>query len=1342
MATLALAAAGAAVGGALAPAGLSILGVTLTGATLGSQVGALAGAYIDQSLLGPSAQARILAGPRLSELRVTASSEGAPIPRLYGRARLGGQVIWASNLEEEVVRATDSGGSGKGGGSSTPSTTIDYRYFANFAVALCEGEISGIGRVWADGRELDLATVTWRLYHGREDQLPDSLVEAKEGPGTLDGNAPAYRGLAYIVFEHMALGPFGNRLPQLSFEVHRPVDAFDAMVRAVCLIPGAGEFVYATEPVSRKTGSVASASENIHTLQGGTDWQVALDQMESALPNVGSVSLIVGWFGDDLRAQHCTIRPGVDAVDKITAPLVWGVAGQSRPDAHLVSQVDGRAAYGGSPSDEAVVAAIQDLQTRGHIVTLAPFVFMDVAAGNALPDPYTGAASQPLYPWRGRITVAPAPGQPGTPDKTATAATQIAAFLGTAAPSDFAIDGGSVVYSGPNEWSYRRFILHYAHLAVAAGGVDAFLIGSEMRGLTWVRDSASTYPFVAALIDLAADVRSVLGPGTKVAYAADWSEYFGHQPPDGSGDVYFHLDPLWASADIDAIGIDVYWPLADWRDGTAHADRQAGVLSPYDLAYLRANIFAGEGHAWYYASAANRNAQTRTAITDGYGKPWVFRFKDLLSWWQNAHYNRPGGIESGSPTAWVPEAKPVWFTELGCPAVDKGANQPNVFIDPKSSESFLPYYSRGTRDDLMQRRYLQAFHEAFDPASPDYVAGANPVSGVYGGRMLDLDHVHVYCWDARPYPAFPTDTASWGDGANWRLGHWITGRLSNLPLAASVSAILADYGFSTHDASALSGTLTGFVIDRVLSAREALQPLELAFFIDARESDGAIVFAQRGIATIAAGLTPDALVERRPGDALATLTRAQETDLPSSAKLTFISAAGSYPPAVEEARRLAGKSGRVAQADLPLVLEDEQAAAIAETWLFETWAARERAAFSLPPSLLALEPGDLVSLETDGRTRLLRITELGEHGVRDVEARGIDPEVYGGATPAVRQRTGGGPGIVVGQPFVLFLDLPLLRGDEPPPAGYVVAAQSPWPGSIAFHRSPESANFLLKALAVAPAVTGVTLDPLPVGPISRFDRASTVRVRLDRGTLAAATELALLGGANAAALQNADGEWEVLQFQSAVLTAPATYELSMLLRGQTGTEAAMRTPLAAGAASPCSTLPWRWSTWAPTRLGSPTPGAAAPPAATSATLPTSRPRTPSPAAASPRSRQPTCAAPAPAATSPSPGCAARAAAATAGTASTCRSPRTPRATRSTSSTAPPSSARSPPRPPPSPTLQPSRPPTSAPPSPPSRSTSTSSAPPAAAAPPVRRPCSCLPSGLSRGLSRCRSLAKS
>ena len=114
MATLALAVAGAAVGNALLPAGVTVLGATLTGAAIGAQVGALGGSFIDNALFGASGRSRALEGPRLTELRVTGSSEGAPIPRLYGRTRLGGQLIWATDFEEEVV-TTKQGGGGKGG---------------------------------------------------------------------------------------------------------------------------------------------------------------------------------------------------------------------------------------------------------------------------------------------------------------------------------------------------------------------------------------------------------------------------------------------------------------------------------------------------------------------------------------------------------------------------------------------------------------------------------------------------------------------------------------------------------------------------------------------------------------------------------------------------------------------------------------------------------------------------------------------------------------------------------------------------------------------------------------------------------------------------------------------------------------------------------------------------------------------------------------------------------------------------------------------------------------------------------------------------------------------------
>ena len=135
----------------------------------------------------------------------------------------------------------------------------------------------------------------------------------------------------------------------------------------------------------------------------------------------------------------------------------------------------------------------------------------------------------------------------------------------------------------------------------------------------------------------------------------------------------------------------------------------------------------------------------------------------------------------------------------------------------------------------------------FDPAHPDFDAAANPVSTVYGGRMVDPDRITAYTWDARPHPAFPADASTWGDSANWGFGHWLTGRLASAPLAPTIAAILRDHGFADFDVTRVQGTIAGYVVDRIMSAREALQPLELSQFIDAFESNGAIHFASRAV---------------------------------------------------------------------------------------------------------------------------------------------------------------------------------------------------------------------------------------------------------------------------------------------------------------------------------------------------------------------------------------------------------------------------------------------------------------------------------------------------------------
>ncbi|HJW42026.1 MAG TPA: hypothetical protein VJ476_12465, partial [Rhizomicrobium sp.] len=334
MASLILGVVGTGLGGSLF-GGFSLFG--LTGAQLGGALGAVLGSEIDAAI----APGRHSFGPRLGDTQLQASTEGAAIPRLYGRMRVAGQLIWASQYKETAT--TTSSGGGKGIGAPSVSET-DYTYSISFAVGLCAGA-TRIGRVWADGNLLDLSMVTLRFYSGSATQAPDPAIADIEGTG----NAPAFRDLAYVVFEDLQLAAFGNRIPQLSFEVFHALgtsdpDALENRLTGVALIPGAGEFAYDATVVSEDDGEGTTSPLNAHSTTGRADIDASLDELAALAPNLGAVSLVAGWFGSDLRAGDCTVKPGVETASKTTYPETWSVNGIARADAHVVSPLDGRPA--------------------------------------------------------------------------------------------------------------------------------------------------------------------------------------------------------------------------------------------------------------------------------------------------------------------------------------------------------------------------------------------------------------------------------------------------------------------------------------------------------------------------------------------------------------------------------------------------------------------------------------------------------------------------------------------------------------------------------------------------------------------------------------------------------------------------------------------------------------------------------------------------------------------------------------------------------------------------------------------------------------------------------------
>ncbi len=1145
MATLILSAAGMALGGTMTG---SVMGLSM--AAIGRAGGAMLGRAIDQRLMGNGAKA-VQTG-RVDRFRLMGASEGTPIPQAFGRVRLGGQVIWATKFLEKTSTSTV-------GGKGAPSATqTSYSYCVSLAVAVCEGEISRIGRIWADGKEISPETLTMRVYPGNRTQLPDPKIEAVQGTG----NAPAFRGTAYVVFEDLELEPFGNRVPQFSFEVLRPTQARDAAapadladaVTAVALMPGSGEYALATTPVYRDQGQGRTTSANVHTGSGQADLTAAIDGLGSELPHCQSTSLIVSWFGDDLRCGHCTLTPRVEETGTETASMPWTVSGLTRDTALAVPQLDARPSYGGTPTDQSVIEAIQALTVKGQAVMFYPFILMTQLEGNTLPNPWSDDPGQPHFPWRGRITTSVAPSRDGTTDGTATAQAEVDAFFGTAVPADFTPAEDRVSYTGPDEWSYRRFILHYAHLCALAGGVDAFCIGSEMRSLTWIRGAAGQFVAVEKLIALAADVRSILGPDVKISYAADWSEYFGYQPQDGTNDRYFHLDALWADPNIDFIGIDNYMPLSDWRDGCDHLDWADG-RAIHNLDYLQSNVEGGEGFDWYYTTSEARDAQFRTAIEDASeSEPWAFRYKDIRGWWANPHYNRVGGVRSLTETAWVPQSKPIWFTELGCAAVDKATNQPNKFLDPKSSESTLPHYSNGRRDELIQMQYVRAmFGHWSDPAN-------NPVSIEYNAPMLDMTRAHVWAWDARPYPAFPNQLDVWSDGENYARGHWINGRSNARPLDSLVAEICAASGVTDVDVSQLYGYVRGYVVPDVSDARSALQPLMLAFGFDAVERDGLLVFRNR-TGRKPVEISADELVLGEDTDPPLTLTRDPDAEIMDRVRLNYVQADGSFEVAATETVFPEDDTHSVAVTDLNLVMTTQEAQETTERWLAEARVSRDTARFALPPSKTPLGAADVVSLDEPGGRGTYRIDHVEVAGQRLIEAVRIEEESYlpGDApTTDTIAAQSSRPALVAAPVYPLFLDLPMMTGDEQPHSPHAAVTADPWPGMVRMYQSTTDSNYSINGVFVGASVIGTTQTPMAAARHGIFDHGPALEVDLTSGALSSVSVSDLLAGRNVAAIGDGTPDnWEVFQFQNAAPLGAGRFALTTRLRGQLGTDALM-----------------------------------------------------------------------------------------------------------------------------------------------------------------------------------------
>ena len=380
--------------------------------------------------------------------------------------------------------------------------------------------------------------------------------------------------------------------------------------------------------------------------------------------------------------------------------------------------------------------------------------------------------------------------------------------------------------------------------------------------------------------------------------------------------------------------------------------------------------------------------------------------------------------------------------------------------------------------------------------------------------------------------------------------------------STTLSVIVADIssraGLTSQqiDVSQLYDTVDGYIISRQAAAKEAITPLQSAFFFDGVESTGVMKFVRRGSYPIVSIPDTDCAAQepKSTPPPIRTIKRTQEVDLPAAVNVTYMDVDSWYQDGSQMARRQATSAQSVSNVQLAIAMDTVKARNVANVLLYGSWLEREGVTILLPMKYQYLEPCDVIV----AGVYTLRVVSKSYIAVGIIQLDCVVslPSLYISA-PAGNATLGGliPPTPTSSSPTnLLLLNLPL-TGDTDYPYG-IYAAMDPetagtiWPGATLFESSDGGATYVSTASTSTPATIGVTSTLLGnyFGG-NTFDQINSVEVVLDSGTLSSASQLAVMNGANECVVGN-----EVLQFSVATLVSANTYLLSSLLRGRRGTE--------------------------------------------------------------------------------------------------------------------------------------------------------------------------------------------
>jgi hypothetical protein len=401
-----------------------------------------------------------------------------------------------------------------------------------------------------------------------------------------------------------------------------------------------------------------------------------------------------------------------------------------------------------------------------------------------------------------------------------------------------------------------------------------------------------------------------------------------------------------------------------------------------------------------------------------------------------------------------------------------------------------------------------------------------------------------------------------GAGTNGLRWYYIDRVASDGVTLETVVDDVADWCGVDVDASALDQVVQGYSVTQG-TGKDMIAPLLDIHDVDPRPHDFTIQFLKRGATASLTLATADFV--REGDEARYTVEIAQDTDLPRRITLNFADIGKDQQTNTVISQRPLDAADTVRELTLDLTTystDPAEAQKLTDRYFRRQWVGRETVSMGLTAQNLALEPGDVRTLELDGVTRTARCTKvvLSAGALRATWERDF-PGLATLGTGTGAPMEGRDPEIIyIPSPSKGFvLDIPLITDadNNANPLLYYGAGKylttASWPGAAIYEGDLDGEDYTdWNAVDSSQGATwGYALGVLADANPWLWDRGSTVNVDVKGGALSSVTEaeidadptlnMAYLGG-------------ELLNFTTAFLEADGTYTLSGFKRGRRGTE--------------------------------------------------------------------------------------------------------------------------------------------------------------------------------------------